>query len=346
MRVSPLRAAIQEKQFAPAYYLFGEDEFLKEEGLRQLIGAAVDPATRDFNLDQRKGAELDAEELGSLLSTPPMMAERRAIVIRDVSGLRKEARAALDAYLRSPASDLLVVLTSPADAKTDGTLSELAIAIDCGPLTGAQVPKWIVARAEKHLGTTITPSAVALLQNAVGSDLSQLAIELDKLAAYCTGRTIDEDAVASVVGVRREETPGQLLDAVAMRNSALALSLIPGVLQQPKTSAVQIVMALTTQTMALAVAVTRSIPVGRQNGEYFALLKSGSSNFTGRSWGEAVSAWTRAHGKWSLADLDHALEALLQADLCLKESRVSSDAQILATTILSMCAGATTRSAA
>ena len=32
MRVSPLRAAIQDKQFSPAYYFFGEDEYLKDEG--------------------------------------------------------------------------------------------------------------------------------------------------------------------------------------------------------------------------------------------------------------------------------------------------------------------------
>ena len=55
-----LRAALQDKQFSPAYYLHGDDEFLKEEALRHLIEAAVDPATRDFNLDQREGGDLDA----------------------------------------------------------------------------------------------------------------------------------------------------------------------------------------------------------------------------------------------------------------------------------------------
>src|SRR5436190_18570710 len=98
MRVSPLRAAIQEKKFSPAYYFFGEDEFLKEEGLRQLLAAAVDPGTRDFNLDQRKGPDLDAASLASLLAMPPMMANRRVVVIRDVSGLRKDARSALEKY--------------------------------------------------------------------------------------------------------------------------------------------------------------------------------------------------------------------------------------------------------
>jgi len=334
-----LRAALQDKQFSAAYLLHGQDEFLKEEALRHLIDAAVDPATRDFNFDQRRGAEIDAASLSSLVNSPPMMAERRVVVIRDVTALKKDARAALEKYLRSPASDVVVIMTAPADAKPDKTLPSLAADVDCAPLTGAQVPKWIVSQVEKAYNSTITPAAVELLQDAVGGDLGELAIELDKLAAYCGPKPIDEDAVTQTVGVRRDETPSRLLDAVAMRDAALALSLVPGVLQQPKQNAVVLVMALTTQTLALAVGLSRNIPVARQSGEYFNLLRSGSSNMTGRAWGEAVSAWTRASGKWSKADLDYALEALLRADLALKDSRVSSEEHVLATTVLAMCNG-------
>ena len=331
-----LRAALQDKHFSPAYLLHGQDEFLKEEALRHLIDAAVDSATRDFNFDQRRGAETDAATLSSLVNSPPMMAERRVVVIRVVTALKKDARAALEKYLRSPASDVLVIMTVPADAKLDKTLPSLAEDVNCAPLSGALVPKWIVSRVEKTYGSTITPAAVELLQDAVGSDLAELAIELEKLAAYCGSKPIDEAAVTHTVGVRRDETPGRLLDAVAMRDAALALSLVPGVLNQPKQNAVLLVMMLTTQTLALAVGLTRNI---RQSNDYYNLLKSGASNMTGRSWGDAVSAWTRAAGKWSKADLDHALEALLRADLALKDSRVSSEEHVLATTILSMCNG-------
>jgi len=310
-----------------------------------LVDAAVDPATRDFNLDQRRGSDLDAESLASLLAMPPMMADRRVIVVRDVSTLRKDARAALENYLRSPAPDILVALTAPADVKEDKTLASLTVPVDCQSLTGAQLPKWIVARTDK-LGTSITPGAVELLQDAAGTDLSLLALELDKLASYSSGRAIDEDAVSAVVGVRRDETLGRLLDAVAMRDAGRALSLISGVLQQPKTTAVYAVMALTTQTLALAIALARSIPQPRQTGEYFSLLRGGSWNTVGRAWGEAVGSWSRAAGKWSLADLDHALEVLLLTDLALKSSRVSSEEQVLATAILSMCGDGAFRHAA
>jgi DNA polymerase-3 subunit delta len=268
-----------------------------------------------------------------------MMAERRVVVIRDVPGLRKEARAVLEKHLALPPSDLLVLLAAPADAKEDKTLSSLTIGVECEPLSGAQIPKWIVARAAQ-LGARITPEAVELLQDVAGNELAQLAIELEKLAAFAADGDIDETAVSEVVGIRREETMGRLLDAIGERNSALALSLIPGVLQQPKTSGVNALMAITTQMLALAVGHSRSLSPAARSREYFALLRGAGSNFTGRAWGEAVAAWARFHDRWTAADIDHALNALLTCDVALKQSRVSSDEQILASTVLDVCAGA------
>src|SRR6476620_8563709 len=94
-----LRSAIKDRAFAPAYYFHGEDDYLKNEELRRLTDAVVDPKTRGFNYESLRGADLDAEALGSILGTPPMMADRRMVVIREVNALKKDARAALDAYL-------------------------------------------------------------------------------------------------------------------------------------------------------------------------------------------------------------------------------------------------------
>jgi DNA polymerase III subunit delta len=337
-----LQQAVQQQKFDPAYYLHGEEEFRKEDAIRYVIDGAIDPGTRDFNLDQRRGADVDAESLASLLAMPPMMAERRVVILRDVGSLRKDARTALEQYLARPAADLLLLFTSAPDAKPDKTLAALATPVEFEPLSGAQVPRWITQRAEK-LGATIAPAAASLLQDAVGTDLSQLATEMDKLVAYAGGREIDEDAVTAVVGVRREETLASLLDAVAMRDVPRALAALPRVLQQPKTTGVFVIMTLTTQTLALAIGKTRN---ARSTFDYINILKAGSSNVAGRAWGEAAATWTRAAAKWSAADLDHALEVLLTADTALKQSRVSSEEQVVASAVLAVCGGATRRNAA
>jgi len=48
--------------------------------------------------------------------------------------------------------------------------------------------------------------------------------------------------------------------------------------------------------------------------------------------------WARAAERWSRESLDKALDLLLETDVALKESRVSSEEQLLATVVLSLCA--------
>ncbi|HKH93034.1 MAG TPA: DNA polymerase III subunit delta [Gemmatimonadaceae bacterium] len=341
-----LHAALKKRVFDPVYYLFGEDDFLKEQAARDVIAAAADPATRDFNLEIRRANELDAESLDALLSTPPMLAERRVVVLRDVDKMKKGVRVLLDRYLTRPAQDTVLVLVAPSGAKADKTLSERAIAVEFAPLTGDRLPRWVTYHAQHALSRTMTPEAVTLLLEAVGGDLAQLAVELEKLASYAP-ETIDERAVAAVVGVRRGESLGDLLDAVAAKDVNTALGLIPIVLQLPKTTAVSIVMAMTVQTLALgygeASLASGTSPRGLFN-ELMALLKD-TGAFPHRPWGEAVNAWTKHAAHWTAVEIDAALRALLAADAALKETRLSSPEQLLTTLVLALCGRSSRRAA-
>ncbi|HTR78212.1 MAG TPA: DNA polymerase III subunit delta [Gemmatimonadaceae bacterium] len=336
-----VRAAIQARQFAPAYLFYGEDDFLKEDLVRQVLESALEGAPRDFNLEVCRGGEVDPETLASVLASPPMMADRRAVVIRDALSLKKDARKVLDDYLRRPAPDTLVLLVAPAGAKLDKHLGDSVVAVEFEPLAGGRVPGWIAYHTEHVLHTRITPDAATLLQDAIGSDLSHLSIELEKLANYCAGNPIDAAAVSTLVGVQAGGTLGDLLDAIAKRDARAALTLLPQVLSQPKASPVTIVMALTTQTLAIAWARARRDRGARaagQSGELFALLKEAGSAYTGRSWGDAVASWSEAVDRWTLDELGDALGVLLAADQSLKDSRMSSDDQRMSGLILDLCA--------
>ncbi|MCA0375807.1 MAG: DNA polymerase III subunit delta [Gemmatimonadetes bacterium] len=354
---NPLRvvqAAVQARQFAPVYYLHGDDDFLKEDAVRTLLDAAIDASTRDFNCEVRRAAELDAETLGSLLGTPPMLAERRAVVLRDVTALKKAARQQLDRYLARPAADTLLLLVSPAGTKVDKELAAASEALDFAPLTPDRVRRWIAHHAQTVLRATVTDDATALLQQAVGNDLHQLASELDKCASYVLGQTsgdaavqIDVDVVAAVVGVRRGETVTDLLDAVARQDAKAAVALVAHVLGQPKVTAVQVVILLSTQAFALAFGRARrdaGVPTNRLPTEYFAFLKE-TGGFPGRPWGEAASAWTKVTDQWSADACARALDLLLEADMALKETTVSNAEQNLMSLVLALCATRTRRAA-
>ena len=247
-----LTDALKRKSFDAAYYFCGEDEYQKEGAIRKLLESTLEPAMRDFNLDIRRAQDIDARSFDAIVSSMPMMAERRVVVIRDAGALRKDARKAVERYLKSPAPDVLLLLVEAAGGKSDRELAQLATVVEFDSLRGDLVPRWISRHVTNDLKTSISHGAIDLLQAGVGNDLYQLAAELDKLASYSNGREIDEEAVSAVVGVRRGETMADLLDAIGRRNVKQALTLVDHVLAQPKTSAVSIVMALATQTVALA----------------------------------------------------------------------------------------------
>ena len=74
--------------------------------MRALIANHLDPATKDFNLDPLRGTDVDAETLASVLATPPMMAEWRCVVLREVEGLAsgKQRARSLDEGGRLPSA--------------------------------------------------------------------------------------------------------------------------------------------------------------------------------------------------------------------------------------------------
>jgi DNA polymerase-3 subunit delta len=346
--LSALRSALKSGAFEPAYHFQGDEDFLKDSWVRDVIEAATDPATRDFNLETRRGGELDARALSNALDALPMMASRRVLVVRDVSALKKEARGVLLKYLERPATDTVLVLVSPAGAKADADLNAKCVAIAFDTLSEDALGKWVLHRAAQ-IGVEITPSAVVSLCSAAGSDLALMAGELDKLRNYTNGGTIDDAAIEAVVGVRAGETLGDLLDAVAQRDGARGVRLVEPILLQPKTTGVSVVMAMTTQVLAIGWALAareRGVPQHRMESELFGLLKANPSSITGRPWGEAVKVWVRAMPKWSAADIDHALAMLLAADRALKDSRVSSEEQVLVSLVLALSAGGTRRAAA
>lgn len=342
-----LRSAIDRKEFDSVYYLHGDDDFRKDEAVTQVIAAAADGVTNDFNVDVLRGSEVDAERLAAALHALPMLAERRVVVVRDVDALPKTARAELARYLSSPARETLLVLVSLAGAKSDADIAPGATRVAFAALGAAEMVPWLTQRARKF-GTELSADAAALLAEAVGSDLAHATGELDKLASLANGRAIEAADVEAIVGMRRGETVGDLLEAVAAKDAATAAGLVELVMAQPKSGAVPIVMALSVQVLGMAwgrAARDRGLPANRLESEFYSLLKSGSA-WPGRPWGDAVKCWARHLSKWSEAELSRALAQLLAADLALKDTRVSAEESVVASLVLSLCSTASTRAAA
>lgn len=331
-----LQSALESGAPDRVYLFFGDNDFLKEQGVEELVEALIDPGTRDFNLDIVRGSDANPGGLSTALDALPMLAARRVVVVRDFPSLKKASRAVLDNYLENPSSQTVVVIVAPAGWKTEAAIVKRSSAVEFQALAGKDVLRWIDARA-KTLGSSIEPDAAKVLAAATGSDLASLDGELRKLRDYSQEGAITAAAVRAIVGVSEGHTVTDLIDLVCAREGQTASALVTSVLSQPKASAVGLVMSLTTHILGIGqVLVDRGNRVSQrqQASNLYAMMGEARSAPVARPWGEAVAAMTRHADRWDFASVNRALTLLADADSALKDSGLSSDDGVVGTLVL------------
>lgn len=344
LSLDELSRSLEKGAFDPAYYLYGDEDVLKDEAIRALADAALDPATRDFNLDQRAAGELDLETLNALVNTPPMLASRRLVVVRGVGELRRrpKAREWLARYLDAPNPSTVLVLVQAAGEAAEADLAGRATAVEAERLAPERAARWVARRAGE-LGLQLEAEAVELLLVAAGTgtggaELSVLARELEKLAGLAAGRPATGADVAALVGVRHGETVHDLVDAVLERRTVAAARLVEPVLEQAGVTGVRVVSALGTALVGTALAgaeLDAGVPRSRLPDVVFRHLVA-ARPFGLRPWKEESGRWARWAEHWSGAELARALRLALEADRALKSSTVSDDRGILTGLVLAI----------
>ncbi len=334
--------ALKQGDLRPIYYLTGDEEVLKDELVADIIARAVDPASRDFNLDQRNAADLDGEALNALVETPPMLAERRVVVIRGLEQWRKNAKVwtVLRDYVARPASTTVLILTLGAGEKPDAALARAAFHVSAERLPPSRVARWLTKRAD-DLGVTLEPEAATHLVAVAGADLGALRTELEKLAAACTAEVTVAD-VASLVGVRHGETVHDWIDAAIRRDVARAVGMLDPLLTQPGVSGVRLVMGLGTALIGVRHAralLDAGTPASRLPHAVFDAIRRTRPPQL-RDWKTEAAAWAEAAAHWSGVELDTALAAAYDADRALKSTTVSDDRGLLRTMLLRLASRA------
>ena len=323
-----------------AYYFHGPEDVLKDEAVRAVVDRVLDPSTRDFNLDQRSAAQLDAEALYTLCATLPMMAEHRVVVLRDVEGLKRKpkVRAALLAYLARPAAEtVLLLVQGSGEESEDKELGRLAVGVACDALPPERARKWLQHRAD-GLGLTLEGEAADHLIRAVGSELGQLQSELQKLAALPPDEPITAEVVGRIVGVRHGETVFDWRDALFDGRSGDALRLLPRLLDQPGSSAVKLVTMTGTTLVGVGIARSHYDRRLRNRALEDAVFETIRRNrvFGLLSWTEEKSRWVRWAAGWTPARIATGLRATLTADLAIKGTTISDEVGILSDMVLRM----------
>ncbi|MGH7631029.1 MAG: DNA polymerase III subunit delta [Gemmatimonadales bacterium] len=337
-----LRRALKRGELAPAYYLHGPEDLLKDEVACAVLDQALDPSLRDFNFDQRSAASLDPEAVYTLCNTPPMMADRRVVLIRDVEAWKRKtkARATLLKCLERPAPDAVVLLIQGAQEESEDTeLAARTTSVACDSLPPDRAARWLAHRGTSR-GVPFAPAAAEHLVRVVGADLGRLAAELEKLAAVSAGEPVTAEQVSALVGVRHGETIYDWRDAVFDGDAGRAATLLGRVLLQSAVTGVRLVTVL--GSTVIGVGVVRAAYDGGARGSRLQdaafQLQRRARVYGLLTWREEARRWAAWAPRWPADRVRAAVRLLVEADTALKSTTLSDERGILLDVTMRMAA--------
>ena len=107
-----LARAIKQNQIPALLFLYGEESYLLQRDLRQLLDAVLPVADRDFNFDNLSAKEVRAETILDRARTFPVFAPRRLVLVKDAQLLSAESLDLLTSYLHDPSPETVLVPTA------------------------------------------------------------------------------------------------------------------------------------------------------------------------------------------------------------------------------------------
>ncbi len=172
---------LNEGKLQPAYLFYGKEDLLCEMSIKRLREKVLSPEECSLNLSIIYGT--NAIGLAEALNTPPILALKRLIIIKQAQELPDKYLSVVINYLKKPPMDSCLVLwASEIDKRTSfyKRLSNMLIEIECSTPKGKELNLWIRNYVSEQ-GKTISEDVLQRLSTISFPSLRELVSELDRL---------------------------------------------------------------------------------------------------------------------------------------------------------------------
>jgi DNA polymerase-3 subunit delta len=312
VKAEKIKQDIQTGNFRPVYLVYGDEGYLRKQN-RDKLKAALLGSGDAMNMQHYEGAGINPLEVIDMAETLPFFAERRVIVIED-SGFFKNGCPELADYLKHQSETTpFSFVESAVDKRKDmyKAVTKTGLDICCETPDEQQLYKW-VAMKMKSEGFAISTRTIAYFMNRVGTDMSNMVHEMEKLVSYCLGRTeITEKDVDAVCANWLTSRIFEMTDAIVMKNQAKAMNIYYELLAL-KTAPEQILALIMRQfNQLLSAKEMAELGFNRSS----AASKLGVPPFVA----DKILGWTKSY---SMNDLKASLNMCLESDEAVKTGRL------------------------
>ena len=229
---------IKSGNIKPIYFLMGEEPYYIDKLSDYIEKKVLSEEEKGFNQTVLYGRDVTIEDIISTAKRYPMMADRQVVIVKEAQDLIRTIDK-LESYADNPMPSTVLVFcykykTLDKRKKVTKLLAKNGVVYESKKLYENQVGEWIkrVLSGKKYL---IEPKANAMLVEFLGTDLSKINNELEKLQIILPiGSTITPKDIEENIGFSKDFNVFELRKALGERNQLKAYTIAENFAQNPK----------------------------------------------------------------------------------------------------------------
>ena len=234
---------LKARKYYPIYLLMGEESYFIDKISDYIADNVLRPDELFFNQNIVFGSDVTASQIVDIAKGYPVMpAEHRLIIVKEAQNLRSFD--ALEKYLDKPVKSTILVLCYKNGSvdrrkKIVAKAEAVGIVFESKKKRDSELPGFVTTYMEMH-NATIDEKSAAIVAEHIGSDVSRLVSELDKLLISLpeNDRRVTPEIVEHQIGVSKDFNAFELRRAIIERNVFKANQIVNYFDKNPKAGSV------------------------------------------------------------------------------------------------------------
>ncbi|MDA9289432.1 DNA polymerase III subunit delta [Polaribacter sp.] len=236
--INTIVSDIKKGNLKPIYFLMGEESYYIDKISDFIEETVLDEAEKGFNQQVMYGRDATIEDIVGAAKRYPMMAERQVLIVKEAQDLSRNIEK-LVSYAENPQPTTVLVLNYKYKKldkrkKIYKVIAKSGLIFESKKLYENQVSDWIrrVLSGKKY---QVEPKAAQMLVEFLGTNLSKISNELDKLMLILPeGTIINPTHIEENIGISKDYNNFELRKAVGEKNVVKANRIIAYFAENPK----------------------------------------------------------------------------------------------------------------
>ena len=247
-RINQLVADIKNGHIKPIYFLMGDEPYYIDKIADYIEANVLTQEEKGFNQVVLYGRDVSIDDIISNAKRYPMMSERQVVIVKEAQDLSRNIED-LVSYVENPQPSTILVIcykykTLDKRKKLGKIVAKTGLLFESKKLYDNQIGEWI-RRVLAGKDYKIEPKATVMLGEYLGTDLSKISNELDKLMIILPkGATITASHIEENIGISKDFNNFELRKAVGEKQIVKANQIIQYFGSNPKNNPLVVTISL------------------------------------------------------------------------------------------------------